>query len=252
MTASEPIHDLIEIQAASLDLPGAPALADRPANPRGAPATVDRPALAIVASAAGGAVVELRLFPSAAAALAAIPTAAPRRAGSATDPDPTGPSEPGRPPASPRTLALLQEVRRQLTEYFASERRVFDLPLDPRGTDFERRTWQEVAAIPYGTTRSYAQVAEAIGRPAACRAVGRANGSNPIPLVIPCHRVIGSDGSLTGYGGGLPLKRFLLELEGVTPPPLTRDDSRQLGLPLAKPGTAAAANRRTLYGIVRP
>jgi methylated-DNA-[protein]-cysteine S-methyltransferase len=175
--------------------------------------------LVVAVSATGDAVVELRLFASAEAARQEVPAAAAAAVAAAS------------PPAS----ALLREVRRQLAEYFAGERRVFDLPLDPRGTDFERRVWQEVAAIPYGETRSYAQVARAAGRPAACRAVGRANGSNPIPLVIPCHRVIGSDGSLTGYGGGLPLKRFLLALEGGRPFAEPASSS-QLGLPLAAPG----------------
>jgi methylated-DNA-[protein]-cysteine S-methyltransferase len=175
--------------------------------------------LVVAVSATGDAVVELRLVASAEAARQEVPAAAAAAVAAAS------------PPAS----ALLREVRRQLAEYFAGERRVFDLPLDPRGTDFERRVWQEVAAIPYGETRSYAQVARAAGRPAACRAVGRANGSNPIPLVIPCHRVIGSDGSLTGYGGGLPLKRFLLALEGGRPFAEPASSS-QLGLPLAAPG----------------
>jgi len=104
---------------------------------------------------------------------------------------------------------------RQLKEYFAGRRRQFDLPLDLRGTDFQKRCWRELLKIPYGETRSYADIARAIGNPAAVRAVGLANGQNPIAIIVPCHRVIGSDGSLTGYGGGLETKRKLLELEGA-------------------------------------
>ena len=104
---------------------------------------------------------------------------------------------------------------RQLKEYFAGRRRQFDLPLDLRGTDFQKRCWRELLKIPYGETRSYAEIARAIGNPAAARAVGLANGKNPIAIVVPCHRVIGSDGSLTGYGGGLETKRKLLQLEGA-------------------------------------
>ncbi len=104
---------------------------------------------------------------------------------------------------------------RQLEEYFAGRRRQFDLPLDLRGTDFQKRCWRELLKIPYGETRSYAEIARAIGNPLAVRAVGLANGQNPIAIIVPCHRVIGSDGSLTGYGGGLNVKRQLLELEGA-------------------------------------
>ncbi len=128
-------------------------------------------------------------------------------------------------------LAPLPEVRRQVADYFAGRLRSFDLPLAPRGTEFERRVWEALMDIPYGETRSYAEIARVIGRPDACRAVGRANGRNPIPIVIPCHRVIGSDGSLTGYGGGLDLKRFLLGLEGVQAPPRAAD-RRQMALPI--------------------
>ena len=103
---------------------------------------------------------------------------------------------------------------RQLEEYFAGSRRRFDLPLDLRGTNFQKRCYCELLKIPYGETRSYADIARAIGNPAAVRAVGLANGQNPIAIIVPCHRVIGSDGSLTGYGGGLETKRKLLELEG--------------------------------------
>jgi methylated-DNA-[protein]-cysteine S-methyltransferase len=106
----------------------------------------------------------------------------------------------------------------QLEEYFAGRRRRFDLQLAPSGTAFQRTVWQQVAAIPYGETRSYGEIARALGRPNASRAVGAANGSNPLPIVVPCHRVIGADGSLTGFGGGLDAKVLLLELEGVRTP----------------------------------
>lgn len=105
---------------------------------------------------------------------------------------------------------------RQLAEYFTGTRRTFDLQLAAQGTAFQRRVWDAVAAIPYGETRSYGAIAAGIGVPSAVRAVGAANGQNPWPIVVPCHRVIGSDGSLTGYGGGLPIKRALLEFERGT------------------------------------
>lgn len=111
-----------------------------------------------------------------------------------------------------------RDVARQLAEYFAGERRTFDLALAPEGTEFQLASWEALRDIPWGATRTYAEQAEAIGRPTAVRAVGRANGANPIPIVVPCHRVIGADGSLTGFGGGLPVKRALLELEGVLLP----------------------------------
>ena len=101
----------------------------------------------------------------------------------------------------------------QLEQYFAGERTSFDLDLELAGTPFERRVWDELRAVPYGETASYAEIARRIGRPSACRAVGRANGRNPIAVVVPCHRVIGSDGSLTGYAGGIEMKRALLDLE---------------------------------------
>ena len=105
------------------------------------------------------------------------------------------------------------EARRQLAEYFAGQRRVFDLELVPGGTLFQQRVLGALQTIPYGQTRSYKAIAEQIGSPRAVRAVGAANGSNPLPIVIPCHRVIGSNGKLTGFGGGLPAKQFLLDLE---------------------------------------
>jgi methylated-DNA-[protein]-cysteine S-methyltransferase len=107
-------------------------------------------------------------------------------------------------------------LARQLGEYFRGERRTFDLPLAPRGTAFQLATWRALSTIPYGETISYAELARRVGRPAASRAVGAANGANPLPIVVPCHRVIGTDGSLTGFGGGLEAKRALLELEGAS------------------------------------
>jgi methylated-DNA-[protein]-cysteine S-methyltransferase len=106
---------------------------------------------------------------------------------------------------------------RQLDAYFAGRLTDFDLPLAPAGTDFQRRVWDGLRAIPYGQTVSYGELARRVGNPAASRAVGLANGRNPIAIVVPCHRVIGTDGSLTGYGGGLDRKRFLLALERGTP-----------------------------------
>ncbi len=107
----------------------------------------------------------------------------------------------------------LSEPVRQLRAYFAGKLQAFDLPLAPRGTPFQQNVWRELRQIPYGHTLSYGELARRIGNPSASRAVGLANGSNPIPIVIPCHRVIGSNGKLTGYGGGLPIKQNLLALE---------------------------------------
>lgn len=109
---------------------------------------------------------------------------------------------------------LVDRARRQLEQYFAGRRRTFELPLDPRGTPFDRKVWEAVARVPFGEVETYAAIARAIRRPTACRAVGAANGRNPLPIVVPCHRIVGSGGRLTGYGGGLPLKATLLELEG--------------------------------------
>lgn len=106
----------------------------------------------------------------------------------------------------------------QLVEYLEGKRRSFELPLDLRGTPFQRAVWEELLRIPYGATRTYTQIACAVGRPAAVRAVGAANGANPVPLVVPCHRVVAAGGKLGGYGGGLPLKRRLLALEGSAQP----------------------------------
>lgn len=109
--------------------------------------------------------------------------------------------------------AALAPIARQLDQYFAGRRREFDLAVAPAGTPFQQAVWAELRRIPYGITASYGEIAGRIGRPAASRAVGAANGRNPIPIVIPCHRVIGRDGSLTGFGGGIDAKRHLLDLE---------------------------------------
>jgi len=112
-------------------------------------------------------------------------------------------------------------VRRQLNEYFAGERRKFTVPLDLRGSDFQKECWHELLRIPYGKTRSYAEIAQTVGRPNAYRAVGQANHYNPVAIVVPCHRVLAAGTMLGGYGGGLPTKAFLLRLEGAK----FRDDS---------------------------
>jgi methylated-DNA-[protein]-cysteine S-methyltransferase len=118
---------------------------------------------------------------------------------------------------------VLRATHRQLLEYFAGERRDFDLPLRPQGTLFQMEVWRTLATIPYGDTWSYRDLARAIGKPDAMRAVGAANGRNPLPIVLPCHRVIGADGSLTGFGGGLSTKEALLRLEGALPAQCRRD-----------------------------
>ncbi len=110
--------------------------------------------------------------------------------------------------------AFVEEPARQLQAYFEGQLKEFDLKLNPVGTPFQEQVWKALAEIPYGHTVSYLELARSIGRPAACRAVGAANGLNPLSIVLPCHRVIGSDGSLTGYGGGLHIKEALLRLEG--------------------------------------
>ena len=110
---------------------------------------------------------------------------------------------------------LLRQAKQQLTEYFSGVRRTFDLPLNPHGTPFQKMAWSALCEIPYGEIRTYAQQAAAIGKPKACRAIGMANHCNPIPIVIPCHRVIGKGGKLTGYAGGLDTKRYLLTLEQI-------------------------------------
>jgi methylated-DNA-[protein]-cysteine S-methyltransferase len=115
----------------------------------------------------------------------------------------------------PGAAARARVVRAQLDEYFAGTRRTFDLPIAPRGTAFQLRVWNALRAIPYGSVCNYGDIARAIGQPGASRAVGQANGRNPLPIVVPCHRVIASDGSIGGYSGGLAIKHRLLALEGV-------------------------------------
>jgi methylated-DNA-[protein]-cysteine S-methyltransferase len=110
---------------------------------------------------------------------------------------------------------VVDEAIRQLGAYFAKKLTCFDLPLKPEGTPFQMEVWRELLHIPYGNVISYGELAQRIGRPGAARAVGAANGSNPIPIIIPCHRVIGSNGKLTGYAGGIPIKEALLKLESV-------------------------------------
>lgn len=113
------------------------------------------------------------------------------------------------------TCDVLVDAKRQIGEYFAGQRTSFDLPLDLRGTEFQRAAWMALADIPFGTTASYGEQAARIGRPTAVRAVGAANGRNPVSIVLPCHRVVGSNGSLTGFAGGLNSKRLLLQHEGA-------------------------------------
>ena len=110
---------------------------------------------------------------------------------------------------------IMEPYRNQLAEYLSGRRKVFTLPLDFRGTPFQVMVWRALLEIPFGTTRSYSQIALAVGRPKSVRAVGAANGANPLPIVAACHRVIGKDGTLTGYGGGLAMKAELLRLEGL-------------------------------------
>ena len=122
---------------------------------------------------------------------------------------------------------VLARTMKQLRQYFRGERQTFDLPLAPRGTAFQQRVWNALLTIPFGETRSYLEIARQIESPAAVRAVGAANGRNPIAIVIPCHRVIGSNGTLTGFGGGLNVKRMLLDLElGVSRLPILQSTGR--------------------------
>jgi methylated-DNA-[protein]-cysteine S-methyltransferase len=120
----------------------------------------------------------------------------------------------GQGPTGPTSEMLARAVQ-QLNEYFAGQRTTFDLPLEAMGSVFEHRVWKALRSIPYGTTTSYGDLAKRLGDPNATRAVGSANGKNPIPIIIPCHRVVGANGDLTGFGGGLDRKRWLLEHEGV-------------------------------------
>jgi len=128
------------------------------------------------------------------------------------------PGQPGAPPPGPAGTGgdpVLEEARAQLDEYFAGRRRAFELPLAPRGTAFQRAVWTGLLDIPFGETRTYGALARAVGRPSAARAVGAANGANPLSIVVPCHRVVGAEGSLTGYAGGEERKRWLLRHEGI-------------------------------------
>lgn len=119
------------------------------------------------------------------------------------------------PPGGRSDEPVLREAEAQLRAYFAGELTRFELPLSPHGTDFQRRVWDAVAEVAYGTTTSYSAIAAEVGRPNASRAVGAANGRNPLAIVIPCHRIVGAAGALTGYGGGLERKRMLLDLEAA-------------------------------------
>lgn len=134
-----------------------------------------------------------------------------------TQPDELGECNPAFP--------LLVETMRQLDQYFAGQRREFDLPLAATGTPFQRAVWQALGTIPFGETRSYQQLADAIDNPKAVRAVGLANGKNPISIIVPCHRVIGKNGKLTGYAGGVERKAYLLKLEGIDHPTASRQCS---------------------------
>lgn len=116
-----------------------------------------------------------------------------------------------------RPSAITNTAATQLQEYFAGKRREFDVPVDLRGTTFQLEVWDALRAIPYGCTCTYAHIAERIGRPRAFRAVGMANNKNPVPIIVPCHRVVGAGGKLVGYAAGIKVKRYLLELEGVDP-----------------------------------
>jgi methylated-DNA-[protein]-cysteine S-methyltransferase len=120
-----------------------------------------------------------------------------------------------------RETPVLEETRRQLAAYFDGRLRDFDVPLAPQGTDFQQRVWRALHDVRFGTTCSYLDIARRLGDVRATRAVGAANGRNPIPIIIPCHRVIGANGSLVGYGGGLEIKRFLLAMEGAENPSFT-------------------------------
>ncbi len=117
------------------------------------------------------------------------------------------------PQATRGTLPVLERAAAQLAAYFAGERKTFDLPLAPEGTNFQRRVWDQLVAIPFGVTRSYGELAHALAMPAGARAVGSANSKNPISIVVPCHRVIAGSGALTGYAGGMAAKRWLLDHE---------------------------------------
>ena len=141
------------------------------------------------------------------------------------------------PAGSPGRGGVLARAAAQLAEYFAGERRDFDLPLAPQGTEFQVGVWRALARIPFGVTCSYGELARVLGRPSASRAVGAANGKNPIAIILPCHRVIGAGGELTGYGGGLPMKRWLLDHERACVQPSLP------GVPRPQPGLRGTARR---------
>jgi methylated-DNA-[protein]-cysteine S-methyltransferase len=122
-------------------------------------------------------------------------------------------------PSAGKPSEAVLEARRQLEEYFAGQRTAFTVPLEARGTPFQREVWEALASIPYGATASYADIARMVGRPRAFRAVGQANGANPLAIIVPCHRVIAASGGIGGYSGGLPIKRWLLALEVDGAPP---------------------------------
>jgi len=123
-------------------------------------------------------------------------------------------------PGDSAAASMLERTRRELREYFAGRRRTFTVPCVARGTPFQHRVWSALRSVPFGEVASYRTIAERLGNPRGVRAVGAANGANPIPIIVPCHRVIGSDGLLTGFGGGLPRKQWLLEHEGALTPTL--------------------------------
>ena len=156
-----------------------------------------------------------------------------------------------------RDDARWSSVAKQLHEYFAGKRRDFDIPLDVEGTAFQMKVWAELRKIPFGRTASYADIARAIGKPKAMRAVGMANGRNPVSIVVPCHRVIGADGSLTGYGGGLERKRTLLDLESraaagpIKKSPLARPAAPLTLLPVRVPPRQTPPSLRDRGAIAR-
>lgn len=123
---------------------------------------------------------------------------------------------PGSPSSHP-IADILRRAERQLSEYFEGQRQTFDLPLAPQGTRFQQQVWNQLLRVPYGQTLSYGELAQRVGNPRASRAVGSANGKNPLPIIIPCHRIVGANGSLTGYSCGLPRKKYLLDLERACP-----------------------------------
>lgn len=136
----------------------------------------------------------------------------------------------GRPVAWQESAPVAEPVRRQLAEYFAGKRKKFNLHLDLRGTGFQKQCWEQLLRIPYGETRSYAEIARAVGRPNAYRAVGQANHYNPVAIIVPCHRVLAAGTALGGYGGGLPIKALLLRLEGAEFEDTSAADPRQKAL----------------------